>query len=362
MTKMRAVIFYGPKEIRLEEVPLPKPKPGEVLIKIGAALTCGTDFKAYRQGHKVLLGDYPAPFGHELAGTVVASGEGAEGFTPGMRVVAANSAPCDDCFYCKRRQSQLCENLKLHNGAYAEFNLVPAHIVRHNLYPLPDDLEFHTAALAEPLACAIHGVDVMNVQAGETVAILGAGNMALLLIQALVDRGANIIAIGRNPERLKIAMAAGAHQTISILEGDAAGKEHDLSRGAVRESAHGATKAVRAMTNGLGADVVFEAVGKADTWRDAMGMVRKGGRVCLFGGCASGTQVPVDAHRVHYEQLQLQGVFHHTPKYFSEALGLLSRGGAKPELLISSRIKLEEVPEFFERMHNTASPKVAVIP
>lgn len=341
--KMRAVMFYGPKQIRLVDVPVPKPGPDEVLIKVGAALTCGTDFKAYRQGHPVLLGELPSPFGHELAGTVVEVGAGVEKFKPGDRVVAANSAPCDLCFHCLRGQNQLCDNLKLHNGAYAQYNLVPAQIVKHNLYHLPASLGFAEAALSEPLSCAIHAVDVLGVREGENVAIIGAGTMSLLLIQSLAARGARIIVVGRNPKNLEIALAAGAHEAVSTNDPD-----------------H--MDAVQKLTEGRGPDCVIEAVGSPKTWQKGISMVRKGGRVCLFGGCAPSTEVPVDAHRIHYGQISLFGVFHHTPKYFLAALNLLGGGYVKTKLLISESISLEEVPPFFDRMHHQSNPKVAVIP
>lgn len=343
MNSMRAVMFYAPREIRLVDVPVPKPGKGEVLVKIGAALTCGTDFKAYRQGHPVLLGKLPSPFGHELAGTITAIGPGVKDFRPGDRVVAANSAPCDDCFYCKRGQNQLCDDLRLHNGAYAEYNLVPARIVKHNLYKLEDGLDFSEAALSEPLACAIHAVDQVGAHLDETAVIIGAGTMSLLLIQALSSRGARVVVVGRNKKNLRTAFKAGAHAVVSAEDGNP-------------------VAAVQALTAGRGADCVFEAVGKPETWQQAVAMVRKGGRVCLFGGCASGTEVPVDAHRVHYGQISLFGVFHHTPKYFAQALNLLNAGRVPTDLLIESSIPLEDVPLFFDRMHAQSNPKVAVIP
>ncbi|MDE2290959.1 MAG: alcohol dehydrogenase catalytic domain-containing protein, partial [Elusimicrobia bacterium] len=170
---MRAVIYHGPRDVRLETLPRPRPGPGEVLVRLGAALTCGTDFKAYRRGHRVLLGDPPSPFGHELAGVVEEAGAGVTAFAPGDRVVVGNSAPCEGCFYCDRGQNFLCERLKLHNGAYADYDLVPAPIVRANLHRLPAGLSFETAALAEPLACARHAVGAARVEAGETAAVVG---------------------------------------------------------------------------------------------------------------------------------------------------------------------------------------------
>ena len=340
---MKAVMYHGPKKIKLEDVPVRLPAPGEVLLKVGAALTCGTDFKAYRQGHKVLLGDLPAPFGHELTGTVAAVGAGVEGFRLGDRVVAANSAPCDACFFCKKGQPQLCDDLKLHNGAYAEYNLVPAHIVRHNLYEIPDNVPFEVAALSEPFSCAMHAVDVLDVSQGERVAVIGAGIMSMLLLEALRARGAHVIVVGRSRPPLEKALKLGAGAVVSATDADP-------------------VDAIKTMTDGRGADCVFEAVGKVDTWNQGIDMVRKGGKVCLFGGCAQGTRVPIDAHRVHYGQISLYGVFHHTPNYFRQALELLSSGKINTGSLIESSIRLHEVPEYFERMHMRSNAKVAVIP
>lgn len=341
---MKAIFYYGPKELKLVDVDVPQPGPGEVLIKVAAALTCGTDMKAFRQGHPVLLRELPAPFGHELAGTIEAVGEGvAAKFQKGARVVSANSAPCGACAFCDRGQNQLCDDLRLHNGAYAEYILIPAPIVKHNLYLLKPDVPFTTAALSEPLACALHGIDVMRVEKGERVTILGAGSMSLLLTQALRALGAKVFVIGRSHSRLKTSERAGAERVASIYDIEPAG-------------------AVKEWTGGLGADCVFEAVGRPETWQQAVGMVRKGGRVCLFGGCAMGSRLTVDAHRVHYEQLTLQGVFHHTPKYFAQAVALLSEGRIDPDLLISDTISLERVPSYFESMKDQSGPKVAVIP
>lgn len=340
---MQAVIFHGPRDIRMEEVPIPKPGPGEVLLRVGAALTCGTDFKAYRQGHRVLLGEGPSPFGHELAGTVAEAGPGAERFAPGMRVVAANSAPCDACFFCAKGQPQLCDDLRLHNGAYAQYSLLPARIVRHNLYEVPPDLELRDAALCEPLACAVHAVDVMAVLPGERVSVLGGGVMAMLLVETLKARQARVLVVGRGKSSLHRAHEAGAERVVSSLDAD------PLS-------------AARDFTSGRGADCSFEAVGTPQTWQTAVSMTRKGGRVCLFGGCAHGTIVPVDAHRIHYGQIALQGVFHHTPRHFQEALALIAGRKVNPRHYVASSIPLSEVPGYFERMHERSAFKVAVIP
>ncbi len=339
---MKAVLFYAPKVIKLVDVPTPEPGPGEVLLKISAALTCGTDFKAYRQGHH-MLGTPPSPFGHEFAGVIAAVGKNVSKFKSGDRVVAANSAPCEGCFYCERGQTQLCDDLKLHNGGYAEYNLVPAPIVKHNLYKLPDNLGFSEAALGDPLACAIHAVDVVRAHEGETAAIIGAGSMSLLLLQALRARGVRVLVVGRSKANLDIASAAGADTVISTENAEP-------------------IAAIKRLTDGRGADCVFEAVGTAKTWQMAVELTRKGGRVCLFGGCASGTMVPIDTHRIHYSQITLHGVFHHTPKYFKAAVDLLASSRVKTGLLIEGRIALDEVPSFFHERHGQSNRKFAVIP
>ncbi len=343
MKTMRAVVFYAPKDIRLVESPVPKPGAGEVLVKVGAALTCGTDFKAYRRGHPVLLGPLPARFGHELAGIVAQVGKGVKDFKEGDAVVAGNSAPCDGCYFCARGQNQLCDRLKLHNGAYADYDLLPPNIVKHNLHKLPSGIELATAALAEPLACAMHAVDLLKVAEGESALIIGAGSMSLLLIQALFARKARVLVVGRGRANLDLAQAAGAHDVFSVEDGDA-------------------LTWARGQTEGRGPDCVFEAVGLPGTWQQAIALVRKGGRVCLFGGCAPGLDVPVDAHRIHYSQLSLFGVFHHTPKYFKAAVELLGSGAVRPDLLIAGSIPLSDVCSFYDRQHGVSNQKMAVIP
>ena len=271
------------------------------------------------------------------------TGPGAERFTAGVRVVAANSAPCDACFFCGKGQPQLCDDLKLHNGAYAQFSLLPERIVRHNLYEVPAELELRDAALSEPLACAVHAADVMDVRPGESVSVLGGGVMAMLLVETLKARQARVLVVGRGKASLQRAQEAGAERVASSLETDPA-------------------QAARDFTSGRGADCSFEAVGTPQTWQAAVSMTRKGGRVCLFGGCARGAVVPVDAHRIHYEQIALHGVFHHTPRHFAEALALIAGGKVNPRHYVASSIPLSEVPAYFERMQDRSSLKVAVIP
>ena len=341
---MRAVLFYGPGDLRLIQAPIPRAEQGEIVVKINTALTCGTDFKAYRQGHPVLLARTPSPFGHEMAGTISQVGAGVTALREGERVVVLNSAPCDRCYFCEQGRPELCDHLDLLNGAYADYIRVPVHITRHNVHPLPENLSFAEAALTEPFACALHAVDKMQVKQGETIAVIGAGNMARLLICALKAAHVRILVLGRDPGRLRLASAAGADEVIDLT------KEGD---GIV---------AVRRRTEGnRGADGVIEAVGKPETWALSLGMVRKGGRVCLFGGCAAGSRAGIDTHRIHYDEITLFGVFHHRPSYVRQALDLLSKSAVSRDLLIDRQISLEELVPFFAAHATTSALKAAVV-
>src|SRR5438094_795542 len=202
---MLAARFYAPLDVRLEQYPIPRPGAGEVLLKVAAATTCGTDVKTYLRGHPLLFRHTPAGFGHEVAGIVAATGTGVNQCTEGDTIVVANSAPCQQCFHCRRGRFSLCEDLLLLNGAYAEYLLVPERIVRQNLYHLAPGTSFIAAALTEPLACALHGVDACDIAPGDTIVILGSGPLGLLLIAISRLKGARTVITGRGTGRLALA-------------------------------------------------------------------------------------------------------------------------------------------------------------
>jgi len=344
---MLAAMFYAPMDVRLEERPVPRVGPGEVLLQVAAATTCGTDVKTYRRGHPLLFRNPPAGFGHEVAGRIVATGSGVTGYREGDAVVVANSAPCFQCFYCRRGQYSLCEDLLLLNGAYAEYLLVPERIVRHGLYQLPAGTSYIAAALTEPLACALHGVDASEIARGDTVAILGAGSLGLLLAAVARLRGAHVILTGRGSERLALAKRFGADTVI------------DVSAMSLQEQ----YDAVRAQTEGQrGADVVIEAVGTPETWEIAAQMTRPGGLVNFFGGCPSGTRVTLETRPLHYGELTIKGVFHHTPAYFAQALDLINSHQVDVEALITEQVPLSELLTILDRLCHKQGIKYAIIP
>ena len=347
-TTMLAARFYAPLDLRIEEVAIPQPGPGEALVKVGAATTCGTDLKAYRRGHPLLFKNLPAPFGHEVAGTIITVGAQVRRFQPGMRVVVANSAPCNSCYFCQRGRQSLCEDLLLLNGAYADYILVPERIVEQNLWELPPNLSFVDAALTEPLACALHGIEASDIHPGDCVVIIGGGPLGLLLLAVAKLKGAWVILCGRGDERLAAARDLGADEVIDVRQvGDTAAQ----------------IAAVRTRTDAQrGADVVIEAVGVPELWEAAAHMARRGGLVNFFGGCASGTTMTLETQPIHYGELTLKGVFHHTPYYFSTALQLIAQQRIPVTRLISDSYPLNGLHEAFERLQRHQGIKYAILP
>src|SRR6185312_12609718 len=172
---MTAAVLYGKEHLKVEEVPVPEIGNGDVLVRVRAALTCGTDVKVFRRGYHARMIVPPALFGHELAGDIVQMGDKVRGFKVGQRVVAANSAPCGECFFCTRGQDNLCEDLLFNNGAYAEYIRIPQRIVEKNMYEVPEHVSYQDAALVEPLACVLRGLEETGLRAGDTIAIIGLG-------------------------------------------------------------------------------------------------------------------------------------------------------------------------------------------
>jgi len=340
--KMKAVRYYAPLDIRYEEVNIKEPAEGEVLVKVEAALTCGTDVKTFRRGHPLLIKETPSGFGHEFSGTVFKLGEGVTGFNVGDRVVAANSAPCGECFFCQRGEENLCENLYLLNGAYAQYITVPKLIVEKNLIKIPDNVSFSHAAFSEPLANVVHGIERTPIKPGDTVGIVGIGPIGLMFARLAKLKGARVIAMGRNPLKLKAARDfAQADEIIDL-------KKHQNPKDLILSLTPG----------GRGLDVAVECVGLPEIWEQMFTLVRRGGTVHLFGGCSSGTTVNIDTRRIHYDEVNVVSVFHHTPKYFREALRLISSGEIEVEKLITKTMQMKYAKKAIEMHKNGEAIKI----
>ena len=342
---MQAAVLYGPSRVAVETLPIPAIGPGDVLVRIAAAATCGTDLKVYLQGRHARMLTPPSVFGHEFSGTVAAVGGRVQGFAPGMRVASNNSAPCARCYYCVRGQPNLCDDLVFINGAYAEYIAVPARIVQTNLLPLPDGLPFPVACITEPLACVLHGLDLAAFAPGDTVAVNGDGPSGLMLAAMAKRRGARVILCGRAPQRLRVAEQFGIDRLVNYAE--------------VPDQA----AAVRALTDdGRGVDVAIEAVGRPDVWETTAAMVRKGGQAIFYGGPPGGTTVRLDAPALHYDQITLQGVFHNTPAHVAQALEILADPALPWTSLLSATLPLPRLPEAFDLMLARKALKVVILP
>ena len=330
---MRAAVLRGKEDLRVEDVARPVAGPGELVLRVDVALTCGTDLKVFRRGYHAKMLTLDRLFGHEVAGTVVEVGEGVTQFKEGDRVVPLNSAPCDECFYCKAGQQNLCDDLLFNNGAYAEFIRIPARIVAKNTLRVPEGMPLEHAALTEPLACVVRGLEESQVRAGQTAIVLGAGPIGLLFIHAAAIMGLHVIAVVKRTDQVKTAKEMGAEQVVRVAD------------------VEDAVAAARELTpDGRGADVVFEAVATPEAWQWAVSMARKGGLVNLFGGPPAGTTVSLDTNLIHYSDLTLKASFHHTPATARTAFGLLSSGQFHCEKFLTGQATLEDVPEVFRGM------------
>lgn len=328
---MRAAILYGKEHVRIEEIDPPSLQPGELRIQIEAALTCGTDLKVFRRGYHARMIVPPAVFGHELAGTIAEVHPQTTGWAVGERVVVANSAPCDDCDYCRNDQQNLCDQLIFLNGAYAESIVVPERLVRKNLLRLHPGTSFRNAALTEPLACAVLGWEQLQMRSGQRVLVLGAGPLGLMFVVLARHAGCHVTVAGRGETRLAAARRSGAGDVIDVSnQTDTVG----IVRGHVSHQFDG----------------VIEAIGKPEAWEAAVQLVRKGGKVNLFGGCPAGTKASFDTGLIHYSNLTLLASFHHTPRTVRTALALIEQGLIAGEDFISGTCPLSALPELFRTM------------
>jgi L-iditol 2-dehydrogenase len=328
---MKAAVLYGREDVRVEEVNPIELGPGMVRVRIEAALTCGTDLKVFRRGYHARMIVPPAVFGHELAGTVCEVHPQTKGWQIGERVVVANSAPCGVCFYCKEGRENLCDDLLFLNGAYAESIAVPAQLVEKNLLRLKENTPFADAALTEPLACVVQGVEDAKLRAGQNVLVLGTGPIGLMFVALAKQTGCHVTAAGRGETRLKKASDLGAGTVLDVAGMD------DLAAG------------IRKLCD-TRFDVVIEAVGKPEIWEAAVKLVRKGGTVNLFGGCPSGTVAAFDTGLIHYSNLTLLASFHHTPRTIRKALEHIESGVITAADFVGGECPLSQLPELFRSM------------
>ena len=341
---MQAVFLLRPGQLSCQQLPLPQPGADEIVVKIGAALTCGTDLKAFRRGHP----KWPMPtrFGHEYAGTVAACGTNVTSVHEGDEVMLAPTGPCGSCFYCQRQQENLCTSLMetMVLGGYAEYITIPARVLRTNLFQKPASLSFAEAALLEPLSCVTFGLQQAKLRPDDTAIVIGAGAIGLLHVVALRALGVErVYVVARNPQRAQTARELGAYGIIPL-------------------AAEEAREAVLELTDGRGADVVVECTAQPRVWEESLFLARPGGQVVLFGGCPAGTTVSLDTYRIHYDQVRVLSPFHFTPKAVRASYELLAAGLIPTKKLISGTFPLSQLSLAFDLLQRGEGIKYAVVP
>jgi L-iditol 2-dehydrogenase len=341
--RSRQAVLVEPRRLELREVVAPRPGPGEILLKIECALSCGTDLKAFRRGHP--MWPMPAPFGHEFAGVVAEIGPGVAEFRAGDALMAAPTAPCGKCFHCLHEQENLCPEAmaKMVLGGYADYLLIGAHVVSRNAFHKPPELPFEEAALLEPLACVVHAHEMACPAPSETVLIIGGGAFGLLHAIALKAAGVReVVVAGRGAQRLAWA-------------GEIADRVIDVQ-------AAGTADAIAGLNGGYGPDLVIECTGQVEGWAEAFARVRRGGRVVFFGGCPVDTALSIDTRRMHYDNLTLLAPFHFRPRDVRRAYDLLAGRALNAGAIVNARMRLDDLAEVFSMLERGAALKCAVIP
>lgn len=340
---MKSAILVEPRRVELRDVETPRPAAGSIVVRVRAALTDGTDLKAWRRGHPQM--QMPTPFGHEFSGDVAAVGEGVTKFAEGDAVMSVHSAPCGACFWCTHGQEELCEFVMSTKilGAYAEYIEIPKHIVERNCYRKPAELSYEAAAFLEPLSCVVHSLDFLGARSGDTVLVMGDGGFGLLHAALLARSGARAVLAGRREERLALASGMGVEHVVNARSADV-------------------PEAIAALTDGRGADALIECTGRQDVWEAAPGLVRRGATVSFFGGLPGETRVSFLAARMHYDEVRLISPFHFTPAAVRRAYELLAGGTLDPSPLISGAFSLADIEGVFDRLDKGEGIKFAVLP
>ena len=339
---MQQVILTKPGKLEIRDVPVPVPSEGEIVVQINTALTCGTDLKAFTRGHEFI--PMPGPFGHEYSGIIAKTGRGVKDFKEGENVMGVHSAPCLECGYCKKGLYNLCAVMMDSKalGAFSEYLLLPAHIVKQNLFHKPDNISFKEAAMLEPFSCVVHNYGKLKVDEAENALVIGAGPIGLMHLAYLNMRGIKFIISDMYEDRLSVAKKMGAEQVAGPFQN--------------------VEKLVMEATDNLGADMAIECTGRENVWEESVNYVRRGGAVVLFGGCPGGTRVSYDSYRLHYDELTITGSFHYTPQDVKNAYDMLTEKKVDLSALISGEFPLQSIEKAFNLLKEGRGIKYALKP
>ena len=326
---MKAAVYRGPGEVRVEQIPKPEAEPGGALLRVSYCGLCGTDIKTYRRGHHMFTP--PCVLGHEVVGRVVETRDPSQSVSvnEGDLVAVAPYVPCFVCPLCARGRHELCRHKEWIDGGFAEYVSVPAGVLQKGTFRVPDGLDPRVAALAEPLACCLNAVTDSRVRMGDTVLIIGAGPMGLFMLESCKAAGAGRLLVSEPDECRRLQAERRGAEVVDPGQTDVAAWVNDA-------------------TCGFGADVVFVCVGAAGAVDQAMAAAGPGGAVNVFGGLPGGTMLAVDAQRVHYDEVTLTGSFGFAPEHFRTALGMLAAGRVDVDGIITHEFSLDDAARAFE--------------
>lgn len=345
---MKAVVYYAPKDLRVETIPVPSCGDDEIRVKVDACAVCGTDLKSYLVGNPRIQA--PLVSGHEFTGIVQTIGEKVDGFSLGDRIVMATSVSCGECYYCKQGWRNLCANVApmgfSYPGGMAEYVTIPARALNNgHVIKVPAHIKAEHAALAEPVSCTVNAMENCGIQPDDTVVVIGAGPMGI--INACVAKGVGagkIILAEINEARLKQAEPFGFDRLVNPANEDL-------------------TQIILDETEGIGADVVIVAAPAAQPQEQALAMARKRGTVCLFASLPVGkNMLSVDSRKIHYGELRVVGTSDSTPKHVQKAVELLAKGSIPAEKLATHLLTLDEILKAFELMQSGEALRVVLKP
>lgn len=341
---MKAAVYHGPREVGIEDVEVPTIGKQELLVKVHVCGVCGTDVKTVLRGHPLIKP--PAVLGHEIAGEVIEVGSNVTEHHVGERVVVAPYVPDNTCYYCLRGQYTLCAGLYNESpspGGFAEFIRVPANIAKKGTIEIPKHLSYEEAALTEPLACCLHGIEECSICVGDSVAIVGDGPIGLMHLQLARAKGADkVILSGQMEDRLKLAKELGADATLN-------------------ETTEDPVKQVWKETGERGADAVIVAVGSVTAAEQGLKLVRKGGIINLFGGFPGQSQLKLDPNLIHYSEVTVTGTFGFSHITFAKALQLIGTGKVNVKKLITHRFRLNEIMQAIDVSADRKGLKALII-
>jgi L-iditol 2-dehydrogenase len=325
---MRVAMYYSNRDVRLEEMPMPKIGPGEVLMRVEASGICGTDLLEWYRLHKV-----PLVLGHEVAGVIVVVGEGVKDYGVGNRICAAHHVPCNTCHYCLSGHHTVCDTLRRTNfdpGGFAEYVRLPPINVEQGIFPLPDEVSFEEATFVEPLACVLRGQRLAHLKPGQTVLIIGSGVAGLLHMQLARASGARyIMATDIVGYRLAAARKFGA---------DAALHARDYTPASVRQVADGHL-----------ADLVVICSGATPAISQALESVERGGTVLFFAPTEPGVTVPISVNDLFWRnEITLTSSYGGNPADYAAALELIRAGRIRVREMITHRLGLAETDQGFQ--------------